>query len=292
LKLILLVGPLAGSSAAADHFLKISQVELPVDPGEKATCVSLPRDGQLIAFSSDRRGGYGANDIWLCRWEEGKWSKPFNPGPSINTEGNEFDGRFSPDGSTLVFIRGEIDLWKSNSSRIHSTELASGVWTEAKPFPEHVSPPDTIELAASLTSDQSRIYFSSNRDGGFGRYDHYYSEMVSGRWSEPVNLGPGVNTADDEIDLTIGPDENLLVFPAHREDSIASSHDLYISRRIEGKWSQPQNMGPRVNTPGNETCPWLAFDGKNLFLNSDWEGLIEGKKGTRRIWKIYFSKGF
>ena len=290
--IVSLVLIMTATSPMLGESLQISRVDLPVAPGEKATCVSLPEDGQLIAFSSDRPGGYGANDIWFSRLENGAWSKPFNPGRSINSEKNEFDGRFSPDGSTLLFIRGEVDLWKSNSSRIHSARLAVSGWTKARPFPQNVSPPDTIELAACLTTDGKKVYFSSNREGGFGKYDHYYTELVGGRWSEPINLGPAINTAEDEIDLTIGPDGDSLVFPAHRQDSIANSHDLYISRRTEGQWTQPVNMGPRINTPGNDTCPWLAFDGVTLFLNSDWDGLIEGKKGRRLIWRIYSSEGF
>jgi len=94
-----------------------------------------------------------------------------------------------------------------------------------------------------------------------------------------VNLGPEVNTKQDEIDMTVGVDGDLLIFPAHREDSIEGSHDLYLSRRVDALWSKPINLGPRINTPGNDTCPWLAYDGHTLSLDSDWEGLVGGWKG-------------
>jgi hypothetical protein len=272
--------------------LRISRVELPVKVEDNARCVSLPEDNSLIAFTSGRPGGLGGNDIWMCRWEEGGWSEPFNPGPAINSEKHEFDGRFSPNGRTLVFIRGEIDMWKANSSRIQISRFEDGQWSQAAALPDHVSPSNTVELAATLSSDEKQLYFSSNREGGYGSYDHYFCQWTATGWSAPVNLGPEVNTPQDEIDLTLGVDANLLVFPAHMEDSIGGSHDLYVSRRIAGRWLKPVNLGPRVNTPGNDTCPWLAFDGHTLYLNSDWEGLLEGAKGERLIWRIWYSKGF
>ncbi len=270
----------------------ISRVMLPVTQEDRARCVSLPEDGSLIAFTSARAGGFGGNDIWMCRRDEGGWSEPFNPGPAINTSKHEFDGRFSSDGHTLVFIRGELDMWKVNSSRIRMSNLADGHWTEAASLPDHVSPPDTVELAATLSSDGNKLYFSSNREGGYGGYDHYYSELTEAGWSNPINLGPEVNTEQDEIDLTLGVNGDLLIFPANREDSIERSHDLYVSRRCNDRWTRATNLGPRINTPGNDTCPWLGYDGHTLYLDSDWEGLLEGEKGDRLTWKIWYSRRF
>jgi hypothetical protein len=281
-----------GSVPAAEEEMRISRVNLPVEVEDRARCVSLPEDADLITFTSERPGGLGGNDIWMSRWDGKVWSEPYNPGPAVNTEKHEFDGRFSRDGRTLIFMRGEIDMWKKNSSRIQISHFEEGQWTVAQPLPDHVSPLNTVELAASVSSDGSRIYFSSNREGGFGRYDHYYSELTESGWSEPINLGPEINTEQDEIDMTIGVDGDLLVFPAHREDSIEGSHDLYVSRRVEGRWIKPTNLGPRINSPGNDTCPWLAYDGHTLYLDSDWEGLMEGAKGNRLIWKIWCSRGF
>jgi hypothetical protein len=278
--------------AAAEEGLRISRVNLPVKVEDRARCVSLPEDADLIAFTSERHGGFGGNDIWMSRWNGEGWSEPYNAGPAINSEKHEFDGRFSRDGLTLIFMRGEIDMWEKNSSRIQISHFEEGNWSVAKPFPDHVSPVDTVELAASLSSDGNRIYFSSNREGGYGRYDHYYSELTETGWSEPVNLGPEVNTKQDEIDMTLGVDGDLLIFPAHREDSIGGSHDLYLSTRVGGLWTKPTNLGPRVNTPGNDTCPWLAYDGYTLYLDSDWEGLVGGGKGSRLVWKIWYSQGF
>jgi hypothetical protein len=228
----------------------------------------------------------------MCRWEGDRWSAPFNPGPAINTEKHEFDGRFSRDGRALLFIRGEIEMWKANSSRIHISHFEKDRWAHAVTLPQHVSPAETIELAATLSSDGRRIYFSSNRDGGYGGYDHYYAELGEDGWSEPVNLGSDLNTEQDEIDLTLGSDGLLLIFPAHREDSIAGSHDLYASYKVGENWIKPINLGPRINTPGNDTCPWLAYDGHTLYVDSDWEDLMAGEKGTRQTWKIWYSLGF
>lgn len=292
LLVFLLMEALSAQPTDEGESIQISRVMLPVTAQERARCVSLPKDGGLIAFTSERRGGFGGNDIWLSRWKGERWTEPFNPGPAINSAKHEFDGRFSRDGDTLVFIRGEIDMWEANSSQIHISHFKNEAWSQATALPDHVSPSNTIELAATLSSDGTRLYFSSNREGGYGRYDHYYCRLTESGWSEPVNLGPDLNTEQDEIDLTLGSDGDLLIFPANLEDSIGGSHDLYFSRRIEGRWSKPRNLGPRINTPGNDTCPWLGFDGYTLYLNSDWAGILEGMKGEHLIWKIWYSRGF
>ncbi|MCP5120581.1 MAG: hypothetical protein GY953_58050, partial [bacterium] len=188
-------------------------------------CVSLSESGNLLAYHSKRPGGFGQSDIWLSRREGERWTEPVNAGPGVNTEFNEVDGRLSPDGSTLVFVRGgAIDMWKANSSRIHIARLADGRWPRATPVPSHVSPADTIELGASLSRSGRRLYFASNREGGHGGYDVYYSERPDKGWSAPVNLGPGVSAAQGEIDAALGRDGSAIVFPVQRSDWVGGSH--------------------------------------------------------------------
>lgn len=283
--LLLMEAPICSAES-----LVISTVTI---PGNSASCVSLTERRDLLAFHSKRSGGAGQSDIWLSRREGNGWGEPVNAGPGVNTEFNEVDGRLSPDGSTLVFVRGGgEDMWKANSSRIHIARFEDGRWSAAEPLPSHVSPPDTIELGAVLSRHGRHLYFSSNRQGGHGRYDLYRSERTEAGWSTPVNLGAGVNSSEDEIDPALSRDGSAIVFPAHRSDSIGGSHDLYISRRVGRSWSRPVNLGPRINTPGNDTCPWLGHDGKTLYLNTDWSGLVAGGSGPRLVWRFEYSGGF
>ncbi len=283
------LGLLAAGTTANSESLTVSKVDLPVNPADRPFCVSLPEDGKLIAFQSSRAGGHGKADIWLSRWENGRWSKPYNAGPGVNTADNDVDAKLSPDGSSMVFIRG-ADFQKS--SRIYISRLRGGKWSKAEWIGPPASPPDTLEFGAVMSGDGKTLYFASNREGGHGALDLYSSQLNGGKWSVPVNLGPAVNTKESEVDAALSRDGNAIVFPAKRADSIADSTDLYITRRVNGAWSPIENLGPRVNTPGTDTCPWLGHDGHTLYLNSDWDGLVPGEKGPLLVWKIHYSKGF
>ena len=283
------LGLLATGTAASSESLTVSKVDLPVDPADKPFCVSLPEDGKLIAFQSARDGGHGKQDIWLSRWENGRWSKPYNAGPGVNTADNDVDAKLSPDGSSMVLIRG-ADFQKS--SRIYISHLRGGEWSKAEWIGSPASPPDTVEFGAVISRDGKTLYFSSNREGGHGGMDLYSSQLSGGKWSQPVNFGPAVNTKENEVDAALSRDGNAIIFPSKQADSIAGSTDLYITRRVNGAWSPIENLGPRINTPGTDTCPWLGHDGHTLYLNSDWDGLVPGEKGPLLVWKIHYSKGF
>ena len=284
-----MLGLFTAGLTANSESLTVSKVDLPVDPADRPFCVSLPEDGKLIAFQSSRAGGYGELDIWLARFENARWSEPYNAGPGINSDINDVDAKFSPDGTTMVLIR-SADSRKS--TQIHISRLRNSQWTKAEPIGPSVSPPGTIEFGAVPSRDGKRLYFSSNRAVGHGGMDVYYSDRTGDKWSQPVNLGPVINTKENEVDLALSRDGNTIILPTKRADSIAGSTDLYIARRKNGRWSAIENLGPRINTPGTDTCPWLGHDGHTLYLNSDWEGLVQGKKGPLLVWKIHYSKGF
>ncbi len=280
---------------ATDDFeesLTISRVALPVEPSERPFCVSLPEHRQMIAFQMERADGYGKLDIYFSRFENRAWSKPYNAGPAINTAAHEADAKFSADGLFLLFVRSE-DF--KRYSELHVSHFRDGSWSEAKPIGPPVSPRTSVEFGTVLSRDGKRLYFSSNRQGGFGGQDFYYSDRIGDdwmSWSDPVNLGPAVNTKDDEVDLAVSRDEQTIIFPAKKPDSINNSTDLYMTRNTGKGWSPPVNLGPRINTPATDTCPWLGFDGHSLYANSEWDSLITGGKGTTAVWLFRSSKGF
>jgi len=267
------------------EILKISRLAVPFDADDKPSCVSATKDGRLLAFQMDRPGGYGGLDIWLSRFEGGRWSAPFNVGPGINTSAHEADAKLSPDGSEMVFVR-SADFRKS--SQIYISRWDGYSWAAAQPIGQPVSLPDTVQFGALLSKDGRRLYFASNRQGGYGDFDLYYSERTNGGWGEPVNLGPGLNTEEREVDLALGPQEKTIILPLPNNGNM----DLYISRKREDGWSSPESLGPRVNTPGTEACPFLSYDGRILYLNSDFDGLLYGNKGSNSLWMIEYSSGF
>ena len=275
-------------AAEPGESLTITKLAVPFTPDEKPFCVSLTEDEKLIVFQADRPGGYGKQDLWFSRFENGRWSAVYNAGPEINTAADDVDGKLSPDGSSLLFIR--VDAART-SSQIYISHLRNGKWSRAELIGPPVTLPGAIHFGALLSRDGKRLYFATERPGGHGGRDIYYSDKAGDKWSEPVNLGPVINTAGNDGDQALGRDGNTMVIPGRRENSIGGT-DLYITRRVNNAWSPPENLGPRINTPGNESCPWLGYNGRTLYFNSDWDGLVGGGKGPRMVWKVEYSKGF
>ncbi|HLU99665.1 MAG TPA: hypothetical protein VKZ59_00265 [Acidobacteriota bacterium] len=255
-------------------------------------CISVTENGDLIAFQSPHRVGYGKSDIWLSRFENGKWSPPVNAGPGINTAASEYDGKLSADGSMMVFIRSDDGV----KPTIFISHWRDGAWGPAEPIGDHISGPDTTEYGAVFSRDGQRIYFSSDRAGGHGGFDVYYVEKTTEGWSDPINIGPPVSTEDNEIDAAIGRNEDIIVLAFEREDSLAGGMDLYMSRKENGNWTPFENMGPRFNTPAKDACAWLGYDGKTLYVNTTWDGLLGGEemKDSRwgRVVVFQYSEGF
>jgi Tol biopolymer transport system component len=111
------------------------------------------------------------------------------------------------------------------------------------------------------------LYFSSDRSGGKGGYDIYRSRLVQGRYAEPENLGPSINSQYGEVDNYISPDESWLIFVSTRPDGLGNS-DLYISYNEGGSWTPAKNLGAPINSSAREFCPMVSPDGRYLFFIS------------------------
>jgi|SRR5690625_4397193 len=271
----------------------LTSFKLPLDFSEEfgPACVSLTEDGQILAFQSAHPDNIGSHDIWLSYYRNGRWQRPENAGPGINTTGSEYDAKISADGNEMLFIRSSSDI---RPSIFHST-YQDGEWTEAVHLGPPVSYKEYAELGAVFSQDGQRLYFSSDKESDYDGFDLYYSERTERGWGEPVNMGPEINEIGDVVDAAISRNEDAIVVAFRDEET--ERMDLYISYKTEnGSWSEYQNLGPRLNTPGNEACPWLGYDGHMLLTNSTWEGLINGEELAETRWgpvyAFHMTKGF
>jgi outer membrane protein OmpA-like peptidoglycan-associated protein len=135
------------------------------------------------------------------------------------------------------------------------------------------------EYMPSLTADGQTLFFCSRREGNIGGYnaarrtyleDFYYSvrDPKTNEYTEAVNLGPPVNTPQNEGAATFSQDGQFVIFTAcDREDGFGNC-DLYASMLNGKNWSTPVNLGPGVNSPEWDTQPCLSHDGKTLYFVS------------------------
>ena len=202
------------------------------------------------------------------------WTKSFNMGPPINTEDNEGTVSLSADGQYVFFTacnrpngEGSCDLYFSL--------LDGDQWREPKSlgFPINTR---AWESQPSVSFDAKTLYFSSNRPGGYGGMDIWYSNYSKGRWSPPVNLGPEVNTPGNEESPFIAKDDLTLYFSSDGHLGMGGN-DLFITRKqTNGKWGKPENLGYPVNSFKDERCLAVAADGINAYIATERPGGFGG----------------
>ena len=101
-----------------------------------------------------------------------------------------------------------------------------------------------IECSPSLSPDGNTLYFVSDRPGGFGGKDIWSSERLSnGNWSEPVNLGSKVNTAEDEESPFMMADGATLYFSSKGHNGMGGYDIFSTTQNDDGLWSKPENLG-------------------------------------------------
>jgi hypothetical protein len=202
---------------------------------------------------------------------------PFNPvnmGSEINTSDDEYWPSITADGQTLMFTRQPVAR-NGNVSKEYLQEdfyvsyLVDNTWQKAVNAGAPLNTRQN-EGAQTLSSNGRYMYFTAcDRSGGMGSCDIYFSAFNDGRWSEPVNLRSPVNTAYWESQPSISADGRTIFFSSNRPGGMGGK-DLWYSKMDEkGQWTEPVNMGNRINTEGDEMSPFIHFDGKTLYFASD-----------------------
>jgi tetratricopeptide (TPR) repeat protein len=202
---------------------------------------------------------------------------PFNPvnlGSSINTKDDEYWPSITADGQTLMFTRQpraaeNKGLFEASQEDFYISYIRDNKWQNAVNAGAPLNT-NQNEGAQTLSSNGKYMYFTAcNRPGGLGSCDIYFSAFNEGRWTEPFNLGPPVNTQYWETQPSITADGKILFFSSSRPGG-AGGKDLWYSKlNDQSIWSNPVNMGKTINTIGDEMSPFIHFDGRTLYFSSD-----------------------
>lgn len=205
----------------------------------------------------------------------------FAPG-IVSTEKSEVKITFSKDGSLMLWGtigwengKGGWDIWQSSK-----TEFG---WS--KPVPSSFNS-GSNDFDPAFSADGKRIYFFSNRPGGFGGDDIYYAEFdaVSGKFGTPVNMGSLVNTPGDEWGPAESPDGQKFIFCTNGLKG-EGEHDIFICERLAEGWSMPIHS-KSINSAADDFDPAILNDDTTIILTrklSDDEAflyisyLIDGK---------------
>jgi len=225
-------------------------------------------DGSSVFWSVQEADSF-ANPYPILFMErvDGAWTKP-RMAPFVTKGygyGNPF---FSVDGTRIYFEAYEADKRRANpsTSDLWYVERTASGWSEQKRLP---SPPNSSDVDAQpAVAANGSIYFISRYDPSPDGFGLYYSRFGDGAYRPPVPMDERFNIKDADWTPYVAPDESFFMFCSFRKGGFGSG-DLYISfMRPDGTWGDPINMGPRINTDGNERFPIVTPDGKYLFFNS------------------------
>ena len=190
---------------------------------------------------------------------------PQNMGDSINTSDLEYFPSLTIDGKKLIFTK-RIN----NKESFYESDRGNGVWGKAFPLIGKINSTDFNVGAQNISQDGNWLVFTGcNFPQGEGSCDLYISYLTQNGWSEPQNLGRNVNSEFWESTPSLSPDKRDLYFSSNRSGGYGGK-DIWVSHRTEkGNWSVPENLGPDINTSGDESTPFIHADNQTLYFNSN-----------------------
>jgi hypothetical protein len=244
-------------------------------------CVSAC--GRFLFFCSTRPGGQGGYDIWSAARASvsDDWSTPVNLGATVNSPTDDADPSISVD-LLYLFFRSERS-GGSGGSDLYMTTRA----TTEDPWSEPVNLGPTVNSTGndsdpSISADGLSLYFSTwqgPRPGGLGGDDIWFTtrKTADDTWSEPVNLGPPINTASNDHKPCISSDGLALFFNSSRPGgftpSVFDNSDIYVSTRPskDAPWGEPVNLGPQINIASGgygAYDPDVSSDGSTIYFGA------------------------
>jgi hypothetical protein len=258
---------------SAPHGVRINAVNTALPEHE----ASFTQDGHTMYFRCDdpndpRRG----NDICVSRlignFEDGRWTDPERLPYPINTEFGDHEPKISRNGKRLFFQSNRLeagDLDGRGDFDVYYSDLVDGEWQAPVRLPapintefadhcvyfEDMRAYDDLDL-------ETDVYLASNRPGTMGGNDMWVSRRKDGVYSDPVNLGPNINSRFNDHMAMVGPDGRLWVttndptrLGATLGPDKTPNEDMYLStRQADGSWGPIVNMGPSFNTTKDDRC--------------------------------------
>ena len=239
-------------------------------PSEPSPAPPPPVRQPVVHSDPDRtHGGY---DIWKTHQNgDGTWAVPVNLGPNINTSVRETSAVASFDGKWLYFAtRDRPDAIGRDD--IYVSERDGDGWTPAVGLGTAVN--TRWEEIGSWPHPDGKSLFFCRRDPIQRSYDLALTVKIEGEWLEAIGLGRPLATPGEERFPSITADGRELFFTATWRAG-EGSYDIWQTYRDgHGNWSEPINLGPRINSRESDYSPGISPDGKKLFFASKREGEV------------------
>jgi outer membrane protein OmpA-like peptidoglycan-associated protein/tetratricopeptide (TPR) repeat protein len=201
-----------------------------------------------------------------------------NMGEAINSPLDEYFPAVTADETTFLYTRNNRTEAQARQEDFLWSKKISGEWQKSELIGNGINTSGN-EGAPSLSADGQILFFAACQESaegayggnrkGFGSCDIFYAEKNGDKWGKPYNAGNGINTNQYETQPSFSADGKTLFFVSGRPGGLGET-DIYVSYlRDDGSWGAPRNLGPNINTSGNEESVFIHPDGKTLYFGSN-----------------------
>lgn len=235
----------------------------------------------ILVFTSRRKNGASNlvepstgmyyEDVYISYKVNDTWRRPQNLGSTINGKFHDACVSLSPDGRKIYIYKaglskGNVGIYLTEFKRDDNGRL---VWSKPEKLDHpYINNKKSYVPSVSVSADGSQIFFTSDEEGGLGGLDLYVTQIgPDGKWTKPKNMGPSINTDQDEDAPYIHPSGRLLFFSSKGHANIGG-YDVFFSTldTISGEWGPPANFGYPVNTAHDDIYFfWSADESKGYY---------------------------
>jgi outer membrane protein OmpA-like peptidoglycan-associated protein len=235
-------------------------------------------DGQTLYFArKNHPNNYGSllkDDIYVAKKNtKDQWTEPYNIGPPLNDEFNNFVCAVNPDG-TEVLVSGKYDQGEG----LYRTSFINGKWTKPEKIIIESYSNSSLYVCYHVSPDMKYLVIAMEDQATYGDMDIYVSFKKSdGTYTKPKNLGPTINTAGTEPSVFLSADSKTIYFSSDGHPGYGA-YDMYMSRRLDdtwNKWSLPVNLGPKINSEDWDLYYTVPANGEYAYYSSSNESYGE-----------------
>ena len=184
---------------------------------------------------------------------------------NLNSQFQEGYGSYNPLNKTLYFTRSESRLDSNDSIQLNIYSTILDKKNSIKPILKKTN--KYSNLHPSINSKSNRLYFSSNRPGGYGGMDIYYVDVLGDKFTEPTNLGPDINSEFNES-FPYSYNDSILFYSSDKADK-GGKFDIYIATKVvSNRWSTDV-LNENVNSKSDDFSFGINQKLKIGFLSSD-----------------------
>lgn len=254
----------------------------------------LTDEEDFIMLTSDRKGVRGGiefgdgyvTDVMLTKVKNGRdaYKGARSLSGTFSTEFAEKVAGGSPNGEYFFYCTDE--QFQQFDLKITNKPPKKRSYSSPE-FLEGVNGRNSNEMAATVTNDGTLIIFSSDRKGGFGGLDLWMSKKLpNNTWGTAINLGPSINTAEDESFPNFSYDQSFITFASKGHKGMGG-YDLFkteFSTELK-TWTKPKNLGYPVNTANDDYTIVFVKNGRYAYKSD----IRTGGYGMRDLYKLTFN---